>query len=126
MNREEERLKISIPFGMWDVPSGRWYHNPNLTMTADEQYAHNVKHGYLPGKREHMGIFSGREDDMKVTATARKKVEIFVEDVFAKRAYIQIRVTDTDTGEVLDRRDEAVFKDSTIVLEVDTSVEADS
>ena len=37
---------IRFSFGYWDAV-GMWHHNPILKMTADEQWAHNVKHGYI-------------------------------------------------------------------------------
>lgn len=46
MNSETKRRAIAIPFGTWDT-KGNWYPNPRLQASADEQWAHNVKHGYV-------------------------------------------------------------------------------
>jgi hypothetical protein len=37
----------SVPLGLWDMHTGRWSHNPLLTMSADEQYVHNTRNGYI-------------------------------------------------------------------------------
>lgn len=104
-----------IPFGMWDIRTGAWTPNYRLTMTKDEQYAHNVKWGYLPGGG----------DEMKVTATANKVVEFYVQDVFGRKVEIQYRVKDTDTGEIVYRGDEVLTKEDTLRVKVNTSVEAE-
>lgn len=37
---------VRFSFGYWDQ-AGVWHHNPKLKMTADQQWEHNVKHGYI-------------------------------------------------------------------------------
>ena len=38
--------KIIIPWGMWELGTGRWTHNPVLRMTKNKQYESNMKNGF--------------------------------------------------------------------------------
>lgn len=44
---ETERLSFKIywPLGMWGM-DGNWHPNPYLSMSATEQYEHNIRNGY--------------------------------------------------------------------------------
>lgn len=117
-----------IPLGIWDL-KGRWQPNPILKMSAVEQYNYNIYWGHLPGKESDVGLYSWQKypeggEDMKVQATSRKKVEIFVSDIFGRKVDLQIRVVDVDTGEIIKRFDETVSIEDTVKLEFETSVEA--
>ncbi len=44
---EEYKIDLSkVPLGAWEI-NGTWHHNPNLNMTYQEQYKHNLDAGHF-------------------------------------------------------------------------------
>ncbi len=42
-----DNTTIKCPWGMWNMETGMWQHNPNLKMSEEEQFNDNIKNGFL-------------------------------------------------------------------------------
>lgn len=46
MQCNKGELLENIQFGIWDPVTGEWEHNELLSISKEDQHAHNVKAGY--------------------------------------------------------------------------------